>query len=51
MIDRHVTLAAACFVISSEHRDPFQQSGFAGAVLADDDSDWPIETQLEIIQQ
>src|SRR5258707_5483521 len=51
MIDRHITFAAAGFVISREHRDPLEQSGFAAAVFADDDGDRPVETQLEIIVQ
>src|ERR1700730_10263709 len=51
MIDRHVPLAAAGFVISGEHGYSFQQRGLAGAVLADDDGDRPIKTQLEIVVQ
>jgi hypothetical protein len=51
MIDRTIALAAAGFVIASQYGDPFEQCGFAGAVLAGDDGDRPIETQLEIIQQ
>ncbi len=51
MIDRHVALAAAGFVIAGQHRDPFEEGGFAGAVFADDDGDRPVETQFEIIAQ
>jgi hypothetical protein len=51
MIDRHVTLAAAGFVIAREHCDAFQKRGFAGAVLAGDDSDRPVKAQLEIVAQ
>ena len=51
MIDRHVSLAAAGFVIAGEHGDAFQQRGFAGAVFADDDGDRPVEIQLEIVAQ
>jgi hypothetical protein len=51
MIDRHIALAAAGLVISGEYGDPFQKSGFAGAVFTDDDGDGSIETQLEIILQ
>src|SRR5229473_6154836 len=51
MIDRPITLAAAGFVIAGEHGNPFQESGFAGPVLTDDDGDGPIETQLKIILQ
>src|SRR6266851_10458827 len=51
MIDRHIALAAAGFVIAGEHADPLEQSGFSGAVFTDDDGDRPIETQLELVQQ
>ena len=51
MIDRTIALAAARFVIASQYGDPFEQCGFAGAVLAGDDGNRPIEAQLEIIQQ
>ncbi len=51
MIDRPIALAAAGFVISGEHGDAFQQRGFAGAVLTDDDRDRPIKAQFEIIVQ
>src|SRR6266852_3465359 len=51
MIDGHIALAAAGFVIASEHGNPFKKSGFAGAVFADDDGDRPVETQFEIILQ
>ena len=51
MIDRPVSLAAAGFVIAGEHRDPFEQGGFAGAIFTDDDGDRPVETQFEIIAQ
>src|SRR5260370_12402207 len=51
MIERHIALAAAGFVIAGEHGDPFQKSGFAGPVLTDDDGDRPVETQLKIILQ
>ncbi len=51
MVDWHITLAAAGFVVASEHGDRFQEGGFAGAVFADDDGDGPIETQFEIIAQ
>ena len=51
MVDRHVSLAAAGFVIASQHGDAFQQRRFAGAVLADDDGDRPVETQFEFIAQ
>jgi hypothetical protein len=43
MIDWPIAPAAAGFVISGEHSDAFQRSGFAGAVLADDDRDRPIK--------
>src|SRR5260221_13460289 len=51
MIDGPVALAAAGFVISGEHRDAFEQSGFAGAVFTGDDRDRLVETQLEVIVQ
>jgi hypothetical protein len=51
VIDRHVTLAAAGLVVSGEHRDAFQQSGFASAVLAYDDGDRAIKAQFKIIVQ
>jgi hypothetical protein len=51
MVDRHVSLAAAGFVIASQHGDAFQQRRFAGAVLADDDGDGAIEAQFEIVAQ
>src|SRR5450631_293105 len=51
MIDGPITLAAAGFIISGEHGDPFQQRRLAGAVFTDDDGDGTIETQLKIILQ
>ena len=36
---------------SRQYGDAFQQGGFAGAILADDDRDRPVETQFEIIAQ
>ena len=51
MIDRQISLGAAGFVIAREHGDALQQGRFAGAVLADDDGDGAIETQLEIVAQ
>jgi hypothetical protein len=51
MIDRRVALAAARFIVTGQHGDALQQSGFAGAVLADDDGDRAIEAQLEIVVQ
>jgi hypothetical protein len=51
VVDRCISLAAAGFVVTGEHGNAFQQGGFAGAVLADDDRDRPVETQLEIIAQ
>src|SRR5258706_4010649 len=49
--DRQVTVAAAGFVITGEHGDPFQQGGFAGAIFTDDDGDGAIKAQLELIPQ
>ena len=49
MIDRHIALAAAGFIISGEHRYSLQQRGLPGAVFADNDGDGAIEAQLEII--
>ena len=51
MIDRPVTLAATGLVISGEHRDPFEQGGFAGAVFTGDDRDRLVKTHLEVIVQ
>ncbi len=51
MVDRHIPLAAAGFVISGEHGYSFEQRGFSGAVFTDNDRDRPIKTQLEIIVQ
>jgi hypothetical protein len=51
VIDRHVTLAAAGFVVSGEPGDALQQSGFASAVFADNDRDQVIETQFEVSLQ
>lgn len=51
MIDRRITLAAAGLVITDEDADAFQQSRFAGAVLADDDGDGAIEVKRELIVQ
>ena len=51
MIDRPITLAAAGLIIAGEHRDPLEQSGFAGTVFADDDGDGAIQAQLEIVPQ
>jgi hypothetical protein len=49
MIDRHIALAAARLVVAGEHRDPFQQGRFSGAVLADDDGDGAVEIELEAL--
>ena len=51
MIDRHIALAAAGFVVAGEHGDAFEQRGLAGAVFADDDGDRPVEAQFEIVVQ
>jgi hypothetical protein len=51
MVDGLIALAAAGLVKAGEHGDPFQESGFAGPVFADDDGDGPVETQLKIILQ
>ena len=51
MVDRHITLAAAGFVIAGEHGDAFKQRRFARAILADDDGDRPVETQFKIVAQ
>jgi hypothetical protein len=51
MIDRHVALAAAGFVVAGQNGDPFQQRGFAGAVFAGDDGDRAVEIQIELISQ
>jgi hypothetical protein len=51
MVHRTVTLAAAGFVISGKYGDPFEHGGFAGAVLADDDGDRPIEAEFEFVLQ
>ena len=45
MIDRHIALAAAGFVVAGEHGDAFEQGRFAGAVFADDDGDGAVEVQ------
>ena len=47
MIDRHIALAAAGLVVAGERRDAFEQRRFAGAVLADDDGDGAVETELK----
>src|ERR1700692_92475 len=51
MIDRPIALAAVGFVVACEHGYSFQQRGLAGAVFAGNDSDRPVETQLEVIVQ
>ena len=51
MIDRHIALAAAGFVIARQRGDAFEQRRFAGAVFADDDGDGAVEIQLEIVAQ
>jgi len=51
MVDRHVSLAAAGFVIAGEHRDTFEQGRLSGAVFADDDRDRAIKAQFEIVAQ
>ena len=51
VIDRHVALAAAGFVVAGEHGDAFKKCGFARAVLADDDGDRLVKTQFEIVAQ
>ena len=51
MIDRPMAFAAAGFVIAGQHGDAFEQGGFAGAVFAGDDGDWPVETHLELVAQ
>ena len=49
MIDRHVALATACFVIPGEPRNPLEQGGLSGAVFTDDDGDGAFEIDLEIV--
>jgi hypothetical protein len=51
MVDRHIAFAAAGFVIAGEHGDAFQQGGFAGPVLTDDDRDRAVEAHFKIIVQ
>src|SRR5262245_28837323 len=51
MIDRHVAFAAAGFVVAGEHGDAFEQRGFTGTVLADDDGDRLVERELELVTQ
>ena len=51
VIDRHVALAAAGFVVAGERGDPFQERRLAGAVLAHDDGDGAVEAELEVLCQ
>jgi len=51
VVDRHVALATAGFIVAGEHGDAFKKCGFARAVLADDDGDRLVKTQFEIIAQ
>ena len=51
MIDRHIALAAASYVEAGQYRDALQERRFAGAVLADDDGDRPVEMQFEFLAQ
>jgi hypothetical protein len=51
MVDRHIALAAAGFVIAGQNGDPFEQCGFARAVLADNDGDGAIEGERELVTQ
>src|SRR5581483_10984384 len=51
MVGGHVAFPAARFVVSGERGDPFEQCRFPGAVLADDDGDGMVESQLEIVPQ
>jgi hypothetical protein len=41
MIDRPIAFAAPGLVIAGQRRNPLEQGGFAGTVLADDDTDRP----------
>src|SRR6476661_4595111 len=51
MINRTIAFPTAGLVITGEDSDAFKQGRFADAVLADDDSDGAIETELEIVVQ
>jgi len=51
MIHRTMAFGAARLVKAGQHGDAFQQRGFARPVLADDDGDWPVETQFEVVAQ
>jgi len=51
MIHRTMAFGAARLVKACQHSDAFQQRGFTRSVLADDDGDWPVEPQLEIVAQ
>jgi hypothetical protein len=48
MVDRHIALAAAGFIIAGKCRDPFEQRRLPRPVLTDDDRDGTLEVQLEI---
>src|SRR5262249_50840295 len=49
VVDGPMALAAAGVVIAGERRDPLQNGGFPGAVVADDDRDRAIELEIESV--
>jgi len=51
MIDRPITLAAAGFVISGQHRDPLQQRRLSGPVFAGNDGDRAIKAELKVVME
>src|SRR3954462_14178598 len=51
MMHGHIALTASRFIVPGKHRYPFQQGRLAGPVLAGDDGDGSVETQLEPIAQ
>src|SRR5436190_22540643 len=51
MVDWPVAFAAPRLVIACKRGYSFQQRGFPGAILADDDCDGAIEAELETLAQ
>jgi hypothetical protein len=51
MVDGHIALAAAGFVIPRQHGNALQQAGLAGPVLSNDDGDGSIEADFECVAQ
>ena len=47
MIERPITLAAACFIVAGKDGNALEQGRFSGAVLTDDNGDGVVEIDFE----